>query len=477
MSISATPLLYTDPPPMDFWLQYDQRGPRYTSYPTVPVWQEDWSEPDYHQRIIRWGQTLSPEFPISLYVHLPFCPKRCLFCGCNVVITQKEGPRNDYMDILFSEINQISALLENKPTVFQMQWGGGTPTYLSLEHTRQLHDLLASKVNWTPNAEQSIEIDPRTIDLEKLKLLKELGFNRISLGVQDFEPKVQEAINRIQPIEMTEQATQQCRDLGFSGVNFDLIYGLPYQTPDTFARTIDEVLRLNPDRIALYNFAFVPWLSPHQNKLPQEALPESQAKIELFQMGLKRFQEAGYVYIGMDHFARPHDELTIAQQEGRLKRNFMGYTVQQAKTGIHHDTLLAFGVSAISDLGDFYAQHVKKLSTYERTILKGERPIWRGYALTEDDKIRRYVIMHLLCHGEVNLPALSQQWNIDARSYFAKELEIIAERFPQDVVTWSETGFTLTPWGRLISRNVAMPFDAHLNTTANSPKPVFSKTL
>lgn len=459
--------------------KYSTTGPRYTSYPTAPVWTENYTAKTHVAALQTTNDTEHRQQPLSLYVHLPFCETRCLFCGCNVVITKQKDKAEEYLDYLFREIEITAAHMDLKRPVVQSHWGGGTPTYLSPEQMDKLFRFQKDIFNFQPDAEVAIEVDPRVTSKEQIQLLRELGFNRVSLGVQDFEPAVQEEVHRVQPIEMTAEFTEYCRGQGFSGINFDLIYGLPHQTLATFKNTIQEVLRLSPDRIALYNFAYVPWLSPHQKQLPQEAMPGGEEKFKIFQYAIEALTGAGYIYIGMDHFAKPDDELAVALKNGTLHRNFMGYTVKQKDSSQPDPDLYGFGVSAISGLSRYYAQNVKKLSQYYEAIQQKSLPVYRGYMLSDDDVLRRQVILSILCQGDVNFKTIEAQFNIpDFQAYFLPALKTLKDTADDGLIEWTCDGFSLTPLGRVFSRNIAMPFDAYLENQQKQPdKPTFSKTL
>jgi len=462
------------------WLErYNQSGPRYTSYPTAPMWTEAFDHQAYATALKQTNQIDAPErtLPLSLYVHLPFCEHRCLFCGCNVVITQQREQAEKYLGYLFIEIDRVADFQPDKQReTVQLHWGGGTPTYLNPEQIERLYRKLTERFTVAHHTEVAIEVDPRVTTFEQLAVLRTLGFNRISLGVQDFQPETQQAVERIQPVEQTQAMVDECRRLGFSGINFDLIYGLPHQTEISFDQTLDTVIKMNPDRIALYNFAYVPWLSPHQTQINAETLPGGPTKFAIFKNAIQRLLAAGYVYIGMDHFAKSTDELFIAQQEGRLHRNFMGYTTQR------HCELYGLGVSAISGLAGYYAQNKKKLSTYYEAIDAGLLPTWRGLTLNPDDHIRRTAINDILCNGRLDLDTLSAEFKIDANDYLRSSLNALKPMAADGLLEWTCTGLTLTPLGRIFSRNVAMPFDAYLtkpgNTAnADAKQPIYSKTL
>ncbi len=453
--------------------KYNTVGPRYTSYPTAPVWQETYDHLVHEQVIKTTNPPSGNPHPLSLYVHLPFCESRCLFCGCNVVITRQHEQAEKYLGYLFKEIETVAEWMDRSRPVVQFHWGGGTPTYLSEEQMERLFRFQTGLFTLSPDAEVAIEVDPRVTTTAQIDLLKTLGFNRISLGVQDFNPKVQEAIHRIQPLDMTAKTVEHCRNLGFEGINFDLIYGLPHQTVASFEQTVREVIALNPDRIALYNYAHVPWLSPHQAQMPEEALPETGVKFQILQTALTLFTEAGYLYIGMDHFAKPHDELSRALANGNLARNFMGYTVQH---GTQPSDLYGFGVSAISGLQMQFAQNFRKLSQYYEALDANHIPTMRGYRLSNEDKLRQEIILAILCQGSVDYADFDQRFNIQFTQHFADALKALETMAIDNLIEVSENNFTVTPLGRLFNRNIAMPFDAYLKNI-NPDKPTFSKTV
>jgi len=455
--------------------KYNTAGPRYTSYPTAPIWQDSYTHETHEQVIRETNDRDNPNpHPLSLYAHLPFCEQRCLFCGCNVVITKQREHAEKYLDYLFREIEQVAGLVDTRRPVVQFHWGGGTPTYLSEEQMTRLFRFQTKFFNLAPDAEVAIEVDPRVTTEGQINLLKELGFNRISLGVQDFNPQVQETIHRVQPLDMTAKMVEQIRGLGFEGLNFDLIYGLPYQTVESFTKTVQEVIALSPDRIALYSYAHVPWLSPHQEQIPSEALPETETKFAILQTALEQLTDAGYLYIGMDHFAKPHDELSQALKNGNLHRNFMGYTVQQGK--VLPSDLYGFGVSAISGFQGHFAQNWRKLPQYYEAIDAGRLPTMRGYILSEEDRLRQQVIMNILCQGHLDYAALQARFSIDFQAHFADALAQLDGMTADGLVKLSDDSLQVTPLGRMFSRNIAMPFDAYL-PQMNSNKPTFSKTV
>lgn len=457
--------------------KYNTHGPRYTSYPTVPAWRESFGPQEYQAAIIETNQPESERLPLSLYVHIPFCRSLCLYCSCNMVVTQQQEQAEKYLSYLFREIEHVAGLIQPGREVVQMHWGGGTPTYLTPEQMERLFRFQAKHFTIAQDAEIALEVDPRTTSSEQLHVLRALGFNRISMGLQDFDPLVQQTVNRIQPVEMTENLIQEAKSLGFGSINLDLIYGLPFQTVETFRKTLAEVIRIGPDRVALYNYAYVPWISHHQKRLPADKLPPGEEKFRIFQAAMQAFTDAGYIYIGMDHFAKPQDELSIALSEGRLHRNFMGYTVQGAPDNVDAE-LYGFGSSAISGLSRFYAQNRKKLSRYYEGIDHGELPIHRGMALTLEDVLRRQVILAVLCQGRVRFSAIEQAFGVDFRQHFAEALTRLEGPAEDGLLVWQPDGLALTPLGRIFSRNIAMAFDAYLPTQAEQAKqPIFSKTL
>jgi oxygen-independent coproporphyrinogen-3 oxidase len=452
--------------------KYDRPGPRYTSYPTAVEFAEDFDDAAYRKHLAKANE--SADQPLSLYVHLPFCEERCSFCGCNVVVTKKRHVAAGYLEFLHREIDMLAASLPDRRRVSQYHWGGGTPTYLSLPEIEALHAKVAQHFTIEDDAEVAIEVDPRVTTLEQLKLLRELGFNRLSMGVQDFAPDVQEAVNRIQPYEMTRKLFQAGRDLGFHSINIDLIYGLPLQTPEKFGRSIDEVLTLRPDRVAVYSYAFVPWIKANQKRILPEQLPPAEVKLELFCVARNKFLDAGYDAIGMDHFAVPEDEMAVAARDRTLHRNFMGYTLKMGSD------MVGVGTSAIGDVAGAFAQNEKKLSKYYEALDAGRFPIERGYVLDADDTIRREVIARMMCHFHVPKAAIEAAHGIVFDDYFARELgELAAEDGPRDhgFVELHDDGIDIVGNGRLFVRNVAMLFDRHLREKQGGDRPVFSRTV
>jgi oxygen-independent coproporphyrinogen-3 oxidase len=411
--------------------------------------------------------------PLSLYVHLPFCRERCSFCACMVVITQKPEVSALYLEYLEREISMLADALGSRRQIVQYHWGGGTPTYLTTAQMSALHDTITRRFSIRPGAEVAIEIDPRVTTFEQLRLLRRMGFNRLSLGVQDFTPDVQIAVNRVQPESQTRAVFDEARRLGFSSINIDLIYGLPLQTRDSFGRAVDTVIDMHPERVAVYSYAHVPWIRAHQKRLDPADLPAGDRKLELFAAAMDRFLDAGYTQIGMDHFALPDDELARAAERHELHRNFMGYTTRPAAD------LVGVGVSAIGDLDGAFAQNTKKLSTYYDALDADRFPIERGYVLDEDDQVRRAVIAQLMCTFTVDYSSVEARAGIRFTDYFARELNELAAGPAADGMVSIETDrITLTGTGRLLVRNVAMTFDRHLRARVSaSPVPIFSRTV
>ena len=447
-------------PSDDLMRRYTVAGPRYTSYPTAPEWHDDFGPDALGARLEAAGQA-GAEAPLSLYVHLPFCKSLCWYCGCNVVISKDPGAADRYLDHLELELSMVASRLGERRSLSQIHWGGGTPTFLSEAQIERLWRAITQHFRPLPDAEVAIEIHPALTTRSQLDVLRQLGFNRLSMGLQDFDPTVQQATNRIQTPEQTRSLLEYGRSLGFGGVNFDLIYGLPHQNAERWARTLELVLSMAPDRLAVYSFAYMPDVLKHQKRMPKEAMPVARAKLELFRSAYRGFVEAGYRPIGMDHFALPTDELARAQERRTLGRNFQGYTVKAASD------VVAVGSTGISDVGGAYAQNVRALPYYYERIAAGRFATERGLALSEDDKRRRALITQVMCNFWVDLGP-------DAERTFAPELERL-EAFEKDgLLVRSGSQLQLTALGRLFVRNVAMVFDTYL---AQAERPRFSQTV
>jgi oxygen-independent coproporphyrinogen III oxidase len=454
--------------PLELLRRYNVQGPRYTSYPTAPMWKEGFGPEDYERILVESAAAASPA-PLSLYFHLPFCEKLCYFCGCTVFITGRDhSPEDAYLSCLEREIDWVANSAAAGRPVTQLHLGGGTPTYFSPEHLERLWGRIADRFVFAPDAEIGVEIDPRVTTPRHLETLARLGFNRLSMGVQDFDPRVQKAINRIQPFEGTRDTVAAARALGFPSVNMDLIYGLPYQTPESFDSTIDRVLEIGPDRLAVYSYANVPWMKKHQAIL-EPHLPDETAKFGIFRTALERFTGAGYEYIGMDHFARPDDELARARRDRTLHRNFQGYTT---KAGTD---LLGFGMSAIGSIGPHYVQNRRELPAYREAVRSRGAATFRGARLSPEDALRRTVIENLLCHGIVVKREIEGRFGIRFDATFGDALGKLSACAEDGLVELSPDEIRATPLGRVFLRNLAMPFDAYLQETPE--KPVFSRTL
>jgi len=445
--------------------KYDKPGPRYTSYPPATEFDPKFGREHFIKHL---RESNEKGKPLSLYFHIPFCESACYFCGCNVVINRIRGREIPYLRRLEKEINLLKRYLDFSREVVQLHWGGGTPNYLTKEQTEWLFNLIRENFNISPDAEISVEIDPRSVDFEYLKLYRNLGFNRISAGVQDFNPSVQKAVNRIQPYPLVEKVISQIRELGFSSVNIDLIYGLPYQTPESFKDTVRKTIALNPDRVAVYNFAYVPWLKPLQRRIDPKTLPQPRQKLEMLKIAIEEFTSAGYVYIGMDHFAKPTDELVLAQREGKLWRNFQGYTT---KKGVD---LIGIGMTSISMLERYYGQNYKTIRPYYFALDGGVLPTFRGIELNRDDLIRREVITELICNFRLDKGQIETKFGIDFDTYFESELEELKPMEEDGLLTLSSEGIRVTPLGRLLIRNICMVFDIY---TKRRKERRFSRTI
>jgi oxygen-independent coproporphyrinogen-3 oxidase len=453
-------------------VKYDRPGPRYTSYPTAVEFHDGVDAAAYVRSLAR-ANTLAGE-ALSLYVHLPFCEERCAYCGCNVVITRHRDVAARYLDYLDREIDLLAAHLPARRNLSQLHWGGGTPTYYTSDQLERVCSRLTRHFTFTADAEIGVEIDPRVTSAEQLEVMRRLGFNRLSMGVQDFAPEVQEAVNRVQSYDETRALVERARALGYRSINIDLIYGLPYQTVEGFGRTLQQVLTLRPERVAVYSFAFVPWMKAHMKHLPESSLPGRDLKVALLGLARSAFGNAGYSQIGIDHFAVPEDELAQALDRRVLHRNFMGYTVQSARD------MVALGVSAIGDVQGAFVQNTKKLNEYYDALDAGRFPIERGYALDRDDEIRRHVITTLMCNAHLDIRETERRLDIDFAGYFATELsELTGPESAQadGLVRVSRDAIAVTPLGRLFVRNICMVFDRYLRARTAGPTPVFSRTI
>jgi oxygen-independent coproporphyrinogen-3 oxidase len=451
----------------EFLAKYNRPGPRYTSYPTAPVWNDSFGPADLEEV---FDEAESARTPVSLYMHIPFCESLCLFCACNVVIQKDKRVAPPYLEVLKRETERVSRSISKDRPVVQFHWGGGTPTYLSPEQIENLFEFIREHFHFAPDSEIGIEVDPRVTSRAHLETLRKMGFNRLSMGIQDFHPDVQKAVHRIQPFEMTRDLLFSARQLGFDSINVDLIYGLPYQTPESFAHTVDQIISLSPDRIALFSYAHVPWLKKQQGSFIGH-LPEGMVKFEIFRTGLLKFVQAGYLYIGMDHFAKPGDELAVSQQRRTLHRNFQGYTT---KAGAD---LYGMGITAISGIQSAYAQNYRDIPSWQKAVEERGLATMRGYHLSEEDRLRRAVISRLLCHTVLVKDEISREFGVDFDEYFAEELRRFRP-FREDGLVLLEGNEIRATWlGRIFIRNLAMVFDPYLEKQQLAAKPLFSKTL
>ncbi len=450
--------------------QYDVSGPRYTSYPTADRFVEAFVATDYVQALQqRRGGAAALALPLSLYIHIPFCESLCYYCACNKIITKHHEKAAEYLRYLTREVELHTALIGTGQSVSQLHLGGGSPTFLSDDELRGLMAMLKRNFSFAPGGEYSIEIDPRTIDDKRLDTLAELGFNRLSFGVQDFDLAVQKAVHRVQPAEQVFALVAAARSRGFESINVDLIYGLPMQSPESFDRTLAQVVELKPDRIALYAYAHLPERFKPQRRINTVELPSGGAKISMLSRSMAAFMGAGYVYVGMDHFALPDDALAVAKRQGRLHRNFQGYSTQP------DCDLIALGVSSIGRIGATYSQNAKTLEEYYDALDHGNFPVVRGLALTRDDLVRRAVIMALMCQGQVQFESIDLAYLVEFRSYFAKELEALQALAEQGLVVLEDSGIQVTAKGWFFVRAVAMVFDRYLQTDRTRAR--FSKII
>ena len=451
----------------DLIKKYDKSGPRYTSYPTAIQFTENFSEQDYHHQV-----NLSNErnTPLSLYFHIPFCDTICYYCGCNKVVTKNRNHAQPYLDAVHKEIALQGKLFKATRVVNQLHWGGGTPTFIS--HKQMIELMQQTRKHFTllddDSGEYSIELDPREVDSSSISLLRKLGFNRISLGVQDFNPKVQQAVNRIQSYQQTRDVILAARNNDFHSISLDLIYGLPFQTEASFNETVETVLELEPDRLSVFNYAHLPEMFKTQRQINESDLPSAEDKLAILQSVTNKLVDAGYEYIGMDHFAKPTDELAIAQKERKLYRNFQGYSTNS------DCDLVALGVTSIGKVADSYSQNIKTIKEYTDVINKNKLPVFRGVVLTADDVLRREVINQLICHFELKFKDIESAFKINFSDYFFKELNVIKEMQKDSLLRILEDRILVLPEGKLLIRNICMVFDAYLNKNKEQR---FSKTI
>jgi oxygen-independent coproporphyrinogen III oxidase len=462
---------------LDLIRRYDRSGPRYTSYPTAVKFDETFGEAAYRAMAETTNQQSRVALeqggqatPLSLYFHIPFCDTVCFYCGCNKIATKDRSKSQPYLDRVYKELAMQSALFDDNRVVDQLHWGGGTPTFISHDQMREL--MVQTRRNFQlhddDSGEYSIEIDPREVTVESVALLREIGFNRMSLGVQDFDAQVQKAVNRIQSEEQTFATLNAAKAEGFKSVSIDLIYGLPHQTVESFATTVDKIIAASPDRLSVFNYAHLPTMFKPQRRINEDDLPSSQEKLDILQDTNERLAKAGYVYIGMDHFAKPDDELAVAQREHTLYRNFQGYST-------HADCdLIGVGVTSIGKVGDAFSQNYKTLDEYYEKIDAGKLAVYRGLALDNDDVLRSEVITRLICHFSLRFTDIEQQFDINFAEYFALELEELKTMATDGLISMSDEVIDVAPAGRLLIRNVCMVFDKYLRQSSTQQ---FSKVI
>ena len=451
--------------------RYDRQGPRYTSYPTAVQFVDSFGVPEYLEHARRTNEGPNPA-PLSLYFHIPFCATVCFYCACNKIVTKNQAHTARYLDCLCREVEIQGGLFDGSRRVEQLHWGGGTPTFLNQEQMQRLMDVTRQhfSLHEDDEGEYSIEIDPRTVDAERIKFLRGLGFNRLSLGVQDFDPTVQKAVNRVQSEEQTLGIIKAARGAGFKSVSLDLIYGLPHQSVDSFDLTLTKVIEASPDRISVFNYAHLPHLFKVQKQIDENALPSPEEKLLILRHAIERLTNAGYVYIGMDHFAKPGDELAVAQREGKLSRNFQGYAT-------HGECdIVGMGVSSIGRVGDSYSQNERDLERYQERVEGEGLAVFRGVELTADDRLRREVINQLICHFELEIADFEARHGIGFWAYFAGEWEALAARREDGLISLDRQGLKVLPAGRLLIRNICMVFDRYLNSQADD-KIRYSKVI
>jgi len=448
--------------------KYDIAGPRYTSYPTAVQFNTDFTAADYRAQAERSNQSGRD---LSLYFHLPFCDTICYYCACNKVITKDRSKANPYLSALHREIALQAELFDGSRKVDQLHWGGGTPTFISHQQMTELMEQTRKHFNLhdDDSGEYSIEIDPREVSRESIRLLRDIGFNRMSLGVQDFDPAVQQAVNRIQTDEQTLNALSSAREYGFKSISTDLIYGLPLQTPQSFAATLQKIIEISPDRISLFNYAHMPELFKPQRRINEADMPSADIKLSILKQSIAQLTDAGYVYIGMDHFAKPDDELSIAQQQGKLYRNFQGYAT-------HADCdLVGMGITSIGTIDNSFAQNVKNLDEYQSLINAGKLAIYRGVIIDQDDLLRREVIMQLICHFQLKFADIEAKFNITFSDYFSSEIKRLSVMCDDGLIEMDKDAIRVTGKGRLLIRNICMVFDRYLTDKQNQQR--FSRAI
>jgi oxygen-independent coproporphyrinogen-3 oxidase len=455
---------------VDLLTKYGRPGPRYTSYPTAPQFTSEFGPDEYRREIVDTNQgDALPD--LSLYFHIPFCNTLCYFCACNTIITHDLKKIADYVGLLKKEIRMIGGLVDSSRKVTQFHWGGGTPSYLSPSQIADLVGYIKDHFSFADDAEIGIEIDPRDLTPEHLPAIRRAGFNRVSFGVQDLDPQVQAAVNRVQPMELNQRVVEESRELGFESINIDLIYGLPHQSVESYSKTLDKVLEIAPDRMAVFNYAHVPWMKKHQRVIPVESLPAPEERLQILKAVIERLTGAGYAYIGMDHFARHEDDLTKALEAGTLHRNFQGYTTH-AEAEVY-----AMGITAISQLNGAYAQNVKSIPDYRRMLEQGSIPTHIGYCLDDDDQLRRYVITEIMCNNRVIKSEVSSRFGVEFDDYFRDVFPKLEEFVKDGLVSFLDDRMQVHENGRLVVRNIAMAFDRYLEDDQPDSKQKFSRTV
>ncbi|VAW52246.1 Coproporphyrinogen III oxidase, oxygen-independent [hydrothermal vent metagenome] len=447
----------------DLIRRYDTSGPRYTSYPTAVQFTTDFTKDDYENWAHRSNEDPIPA-PLSLYLHIPFCDTICYYCGCSKVITKDKSKAAPYIKLLKQEIKLQGALFEKDREVSQIHWGGGTPTFLSDTKIYEIIECIRENFNVPANneIEFGIEVDPRTVDQQRIKNLANMGFNRISIGVQDFDVDVQQAVNRVQSTEEIKQHITNARAENFKSINIDLMYGLPKQSHESFSKTLDTTIQLSPDRIAIYNYAHLPEMFKPQRRINENELPSAEEKLNILQLCISKLQNSGYVYIGMDHFAKESDDLVKAQQHGSLHRNFQGYST-------HADCdMIAMGITAIGRIGENYSQNVRSIEEYENCLKQNKIPVFRGIELEADDVLRREVINELMCNNELNISNLEKRWGINFKNYFKSSLENLQQMAEDDLLKIGTKKLSITSSGRLLARAICMQFDRYLLENNNN---------
>jgi oxygen-independent coproporphyrinogen III oxidase len=449
--------------------KYDRPGPRYTSYPTAPLFSPEFTPTDFKQEIIATnGPDASPD--LSLYFHFPFCDTLCYFCGCTMLVTRDRKRIEEYNSYLQKELALVAPSIASHRQVSQLHWGGGTPTHLSPDQIISISRAIRSVFRIAPDVEMSVEVDPRELDRQHLEALREAGFNRMSMGIQDFDSHVQAAVNRIQPAQVSHRVYSWARELGFTSINVDLMYGLPFQTLESFDRTIQSIITYDPNRIAVFNYAHVPWLKPHQKLIRKDDLPSPELKLDMLKMTIEKLTGNGYEYIGMDHFAKPDDELALARSRHTLYRNFQGYSTRAGAD------LYGFGMSSISHFQNIYAQNTKNIPEYFKALDGGQHATHLGYRMTTDDHLRKHVIMRLMCDLELDFGAVEQKFGIKFDEVFAPSMEKLKPLADDGLVVIDARGIRIVGPGRLLLRNIAMCFDAYLDRLSRE-KPIFSRTV